>query len=73
MKDIFGDSKRMVLKEDFPQMKYCEAVIYETLRVYPPIPFIMRYADRDLELSEFSFHFFSMKEREREPVYCAHT
>uniref|UniRef100_A0A2H1WQ74 SFRICE018794.2 n=1 Tax=Spodoptera frugiperda TaxID=7108 RepID=A0A2H1WQ74_SPOFR len=32
-------------------MSYCEAIINETLRLYPPAPGVMRYADRDLKLS----------------------
>ncbi|KAM3959629.1 cytochrome P450 CYP366A1 [Aphomia sociella] len=50
MRAIFGDSKRPVSKDDLNQMMYCEAVIYETLRMYPPVPAIMRYATRDLQL-----------------------
>ncbi|XP_052751217.1 cytochrome P450 4c3-like [Galleria mellonella] len=50
MHSIFGDSTRPVVKEDLDRMIYCEAVIYETLRMYPPVPGVMRYADRDLQL-----------------------
>ncbi|KAI5634881.1 cytochrome p450 domain-containing protein [Phthorimaea operculella] len=50
MKDIFGDSKRPVEKEDLARMVYTDAVINETLRVYPPIPMVMREADRDLQI-----------------------
>ncbi|XP_049876092.1 cytochrome P450 4c21-like isoform X2 [Pectinophora gossypiella] len=50
IKKIFGDSRRAVVKEDLAQMKYCEGVLNETLRLFPPIPFIMRDADRDLPL-----------------------
>nr|QPF77622.1 cytochrome P450 monooxygenase CYP366A1 [Ostrinia furnacalis] len=54
LKEIFGDSKRAVQKQDLAQMKYCEAVIYETLRLYPPAPVVMRYADKDLKLATFT-------------------
>lgn len=50
---IFGDSKRDVSKEDLARMEYCEAIINETLRLYPPVPGILRYADKDLPLSEY--------------------
>ncbi|KAF9805943.1 hypothetical protein SFRURICE_004155 [Spodoptera frugiperda] len=51
---IFGDSKRSVSKEDLSRMSYCEAIINETLRLYPPAPGVMRYADRDLKLKSFT-------------------
>ncbi|XP_059057739.1 cytochrome P450 4c3-like [Achroia grisella] len=50
MHAIFGESKRPVDRQDLDQMVYCEAVIQETLRMYPPVPGVMRYADRDLQL-----------------------
>ncbi|RVE47143.1 hypothetical protein evm_008220 [Chilo suppressalis] len=49
-KEIFGDSLRPVETEDLARMPYCEAVILEALRLYPPFPIIVRYADRDLQL-----------------------
>ncbi|CAH0694430.1 unnamed protein product [Spodoptera exigua] len=51
---IFGDSKRPVCKEDLARMSYCEAIINETLRLYPPAPGVMRYADKDLKLKSFT-------------------
>nr|QGA73291.1 cytochrome P450 CYP4C1-like protein transcript variant 3 [Spodoptera frugiperda] len=51
---IFGNSKRPVSKEDLSRMSYCEAIINETLRLYPPAPGVMRYADRDLKLKSFT-------------------
>lgn len=51
---IFGNSDRPVEKEDLSKMQYCEAVIYETLRLYPPIPAVMRHVDRDLEMENYT-------------------
>ncbi|XP_052751223.1 probable cytochrome P450 312a1 isoform X2 [Galleria mellonella] len=50
MQEIFGGTKRSVTKGDLSQMKYCEAVILETLRMYPPVPVSFRYADKAIQL-----------------------
>lgn len=54
IKEIFGDSKRPVQKEDLARLKYCEAVIYESLRLFPPVPAAMRVIETDTELGNFS-------------------
>ncbi|CAG9565021.1 unnamed protein product [Danaus chrysippus] len=51
--NILGD-KPDVDKEDLSRMVYCEAVIFETLRMFPPIPTVLRYADRDLKLDSYT-------------------
>lgn len=56
MKSIFGDSKRAVHKEDLARMEYCEAIISETLRLFPPLPAVMRYADKEVKLSKTLSH-----------------
>ncbi|CAH2043088.1 unnamed protein product, partial [Iphiclides podalirius] len=50
IRNVFGDTRRPVSKEDLGRLIYCEAVINETLRLYPPVPAILRYADHDVQL-----------------------
>lgn len=49
---IFDDSGRSVKRHDLGQMKYLECCIKESLRLYPPVAFIMRKIDEDLNLSK---------------------
>ncbi|XP_038213526.1 cytochrome P450 4g15-like [Zerene cesonia] len=48
---IFGDSDRPCTFEDTLQMKYMERVIFESLRMYPPVPIIARKLNRDVKIS----------------------
>ncbi|CAH2043093.1 unnamed protein product, partial [Iphiclides podalirius] len=54
VKEVFGERKRAVLKEDLPRLKYCEAVILETMRLLPPVPGVLRSADHDLDLGSYT-------------------
>ncbi|XP_013135274.1 PREDICTED: cytochrome P450 4g15 [Papilio polytes] len=49
--DIFGDSDRPATFEDTLQMKYLERVIFEALRMYPPVPIIARKLKRDVKIA----------------------
>ncbi|XP_038222731.1 cytochrome P450 4C1-like [Zerene cesonia] len=49
IKRVLGD-RRDVQKDDLAQLSYCEAVINESLRLYPPVVGVLRYADHDLKL-----------------------
>ncbi|XP_041972877.1 cytochrome P450 4g15-like [Aricia agestis] len=48
--DIFGDSDRPVTFEDTLQMKYLERVLFEALRMYPPVPIIARKLNTDVKI-----------------------
>lgn len=48
---IFGDSDRPATFEDTLKMKYLERVIFEGLRMYPPVPIIARKLQRDVKIA----------------------
>jgi len=48
---IFGDSDRPATFADTLEMKYLERVIFETLRMYPPVPIIARKVNQDVKLA----------------------
>uniref|UniRef100_A0A336LGQ1 CSON014232 protein n=1 Tax=Culicoides sonorensis TaxID=179676 RepID=A0A336LGQ1_CULSO len=51
VKRIFGDSDRPCTFADTLEMKYLERVIFETLRMYPPVPIIARKVNQDVKLA----------------------
>ncbi|CAB3234330.1 unnamed protein product [Arctia plantaginis] len=50
LQEVFGDSERQVVVEDLPRLKYLEAVFRESLRLYPPVPLIVREINEDIKL-----------------------
>jgi cytochrome P450 len=52
---IFGHSDRTVTLKDVNRMYYLERVIKETMRLFPPVPFIRRSVDEDIELGRNGF------------------
>ncbi|CAH0720548.1 unnamed protein product, partial [Brenthis ino] len=50
IKQIMGDNKRHVDINDLKLMEYCEAVIMESMRLFPAFPSLMRQVDCDFKL-----------------------
>ncbi|XP_047529386.1 uncharacterized protein LOC125065661 isoform X2 [Vanessa atalanta] len=50
---IFGDDKRSATIEDLNKMRYLDCCIKESLRLYPPVPFISRKVNVDTVLSGY--------------------
>jgi cytochrome P450 family 4 len=47
---LFGESDRDPTLEDVNNMEYLERVVKESLRFFPPIPFVMRFIDETIEI-----------------------
>ncbi|KPJ11283.1 Cytochrome P450 4c3 [Papilio machaon] len=50
LQEVFGDSDRPLVKEDLLKLKYLERVLKESLRLFPPVPFIIRKVLEDVTL-----------------------
>ncbi|CAH2233297.1 cytochrome P450 4C1-like [Pararge aegeria] len=48
LQEVLGDSERCL--DNLAKLKYLDAVVKETLRLYPPAPVTVRRCDKDLEL-----------------------
>ncbi|CAG4937129.1 unnamed protein product [Colias eurytheme] len=49
---VFGDSERLLERDDLPKLQYLERVIKETLRLYPSVPIIIRTTTEDSPLND---------------------
>ncbi|KAF9793787.1 hypothetical protein SFRURICE_013199 [Spodoptera frugiperda] len=50
LQEVFGDSDRPTTFEDLPRLKYLEAVIKETQRLYTTSPIVTRKVEKELQL-----------------------
>uniref|UniRef100_A0A182Q0J4 Cytochrome P450 n=1 Tax=Anopheles farauti TaxID=69004 RepID=A0A182Q0J4_9DIPT len=55
LRQIFGDSQRKATFGDTLEMKYLERVIFETLRMFPPVPMIARKLNEDVQLASKNY------------------
>ncbi|XP_069363036.1 cytochrome P450 4C1-like isoform X2 [Maniola hyperantus] len=47
---VFGDEDRDVTKQDLSQLVYLEAVLKESMRIYPIAPYVIRHLNCDVKL-----------------------
>ncbi|CAG4978424.1 unnamed protein product [Parnassius apollo] len=54
LKEIFGKTKHATRMEDLNAMRYLDRCIKESLRLYPPVPFISRHINEEVQLSNYT-------------------
>nr|QZP43545.1 cytochrome P450 monooxygenase CYP340BJ1 [Ephestia elutella] len=54
LQSVLGSSDRDIVKEDFAQLPYLEAVVMEGIRLYPAAPIILRYSDKPYVLKNYT-------------------
>lgn len=51
---MFRDDRQLV-KEDLLNLKYLERVVKESMRLFPPVPLIIRKVLEDITLREYNY------------------
>ncbi|KZS12292.1 Uncharacterized protein APZ42_022393 [Daphnia magna] len=54
LRQVFDDSTRPCSVHDLGQLSYLECCLKETLRLYTPVPFIMRYLTEDVQTGDYN-------------------
>uniref|UniRef100_UPI003B75B36C cytochrome P450 4C1-like n=1 Tax=Ostrinia nubilalis TaxID=29057 RepID=UPI003B75B36C len=72
LREVFGASERSATMEDLTKLRYLECCIKESMRLYPPVPFISRTLTENVKLGEYiipkgtycHIHIFDLHRRE---------
>ncbi|CAK1594479.1 unnamed protein product [Parnassius mnemosyne] len=51
---VFGDDDRDVTKQDLSRLEYLEAVLKESMRIYPIVPVTARLLDKNVKLKNYT-------------------
>ncbi|CAG4961543.1 unnamed protein product [Parnassius apollo] len=54
LRNVLGDDDRDVTKQDLSRLVYLEAVLKESMRIYPIVPLIARRLDKNVKLKNYT-------------------